>query len=144
LSDESFLYNAKPKAVRAAPCKNSLRTRSNLSTGEVALSAGKDKRENFKRLLPYRTAVGKTGAAGKPAAPLFIVTETETECLPIAQAGADIELKNSMLALDFDSRLIKSSMASTVESGLKTLRSTQTRLNSSGGRSSSSLRVPER
>jgi len=49
-----------------------------------------------------------------------------------------------MLDFDFDSRLIKSSMASTVESGLSTLRSTQTRLNSSGGRSSSSLRVPER
>ena len=49
-----------------------------------------------------------------------------------------------MLAFDFDSRLINNSMASTVESGLKTLRSTHTRLNSSGGRSSSSLRVPER
>src|SRR5258708_14116559 len=62
----------------------------------------------------------------------------------IAYAGADIELKNSMLALDFERRLISSSMASTVESGLRTLRRTHTRLNSSGGRSSSSFRVPER
>src|SRR5260370_35443941 len=61
-----------------------------------------------------------------------------------AQAGADIELKNSMLAFDFGSRLIRNPMASTVDSGLRTLRSTHTRLNSSGGRSSSSLRVPER
>ncbi len=66
------------------------------------------------------------------------------EGLPHAQAGADIELKNSMLDFDFDSRLINSSMASTVERGLKTLRSTHTRLNSSGGSNSSSLRVPER
>jgi hypothetical protein len=82
------------------------------------------------------------GAAKKFAAPLFVVTELER--LVIAQAGADIELKNSMLDFDFDRRLIKSSMASTVESGLRTLRSTHTRLNSSGGSSSSSLRVPER
>src|SRR6267378_5415078 len=75
-------------------------------------------------------------------AALFLVAEMEK--LRIAQAGAEIELKNSMLAFDLDSRLINSSMASTVESGLKTLRSTHTRLNSSGGRSSSSLRVPER
>src|SRR5207302_2565599 len=72
----------------------------------------------------------------------FVVAEMER--FGRAQAGADIELRNSMLDFDFDSRLIKSSMASTVESGLRTLRSTQTRLNSSGGRSSSSLRVPER
>src|SRR5258708_40042911 len=74
----------------------------------------------------------------------FFFLVTETERLRIAQAGADIELKNSMLDFDFDSRLINSSMASTVERGLRTLRSTQTRLNSSGGRSNSSLRVPER
>ncbi len=63
---------------------------------------------------------------------------------PDYEGGAFIPLKNSMLDFDFDSRLISSSMASTVESGLKTLRSTHTRLNSSGGSSSSSLRVPER
>src|SRR6267378_7203688 len=74
---------------------------------------------------------------------LFFVL-TEIEELQIAQVGADIELRNSMLDFDFDRRLINSSMASTVDSGLRTLRSTQTRLNSSGGRSSSSLRVPER
>jgi len=62
----------------------------------------------------------------------------------MAQAGADIELRNSMLDFDFERRLIRSSMASTVERGLRTFRSTHTRLNSSGGRSNSSLRVPER
>jgi hypothetical protein len=41
-------------------------------------------------------------------------------------------------------RLSNNSMASTVESGLNTLRSTQTRLSSYGGSSNSSLRVPER
>src|SRR5580692_4723614 len=60
------------------------------------------------------------------------------------QAGADIDPRNSALDFDFVKRLSKSSIASTVERGLKTLRSTHTRLSSSGGRSSSSLRVPER
>ena len=60
------------------------------------------------------------------------------------QAGDDMELRNSVLDFDLVSRLRSSSIASTVERGLSTLRSTQTRLNSSGGRSSSSLRVPER
>jgi hypothetical protein len=60
------------------------------------------------------------------------------------QVGADMEPRNSLLDFDFVSRLKSSSMASTVESGLSTLRRTQTRLSSSGGRSSSSLRVPER
>jgi len=35
----------------------------------------------------------------------------------VAQAGADIELRNSMLDFDFERRLIRSSMASTVERG---------------------------
>ena len=58
--------------------------------------------------------------------------------------GEVMELRNSMLVLVLVRRLSKSSMASTVESGLRTLRRTQTRLNSSVGRRSSSLRVPER
>ena len=111
-------------------------------TWEVALSAGKDKRENFEWLLPHRPAFARTGEARKLTALFFMVTEMER--LRMAQTGADIEPRNSMLDFDFDSRLIKSSMASTVESGLRTLRSTHTRLNSSGGRSNSSLRVPER
>src|SRR5580704_4391371 len=61
-----------------------------------------------------------------------------------AQAGADIDPRNSALDFDFVRRLSKSSIASTVERGLKTLRRTQTRASSSGGRSNSSLRVPER
>src|ERR1700687_5495442 len=60
------------------------------------------------------------------------------------QAGADIDPRNSPFDLVLVRRLSRSSMASTVERGLKTLRRTQMRLNSSGGRSSSSLRVPER
>src|SRR5437899_11246087 len=91
--------------------------------------------------FPHRRSSILNGRGRKNAA-FFLLMEMEK--LRIAQAGADIELKNSMLAFDFDSRLINSSMASTVESGLKTLRSTHTRLNSSGGRRSSSLRVPER
>jgi hypothetical protein len=61
-----------------------------------------------------------------------------------AQAGVDIDARNSPLDFVFVRRLSKSSIASTVERGLKTLRSTQTRLSSSGGRSNSSFRVPER
>jgi len=61
-----------------------------------------------------------------------------------AQAGVDIDARNSPLDFVFVKRLSNSSIASTVESGLKTLRSTQTRLSSSGGRSNSSFRVPER
>lgn len=60
------------------------------------------------------------------------------------QAGEDIELRNSVFDLVLVNRLSKSSIASTVESGLNTLRKTQTRLSSSGGSSNSSLRVPER
>src|SRR5437867_6073570 len=74
----------------------------------------------------------------------FFFEVIDVRNLRLAQAGADIELKNSMLDFDLDRRLINSSMASTVERGLSTLRSTHTRLNSSGGRSNSSLRVPER
>jgi len=111
-------------------------------TWEVALSAGKDKRENFEWLLPHPPETGRTGTAGKLTA-LFFHGDLD-EKIADAQAGADIELRNSILDFDFDSRLIKSSMASTVERGLRTLRSTQMRLNSSGGRSNSSLRVPER
>jgi hypothetical protein len=58
--------------------------------------------------------------------------------------GADIEAKNSVLDLFLVRRLMSNSIASTVESGLSTLRRTQTRLSSSGGSRSSSLRVPER
>src|ERR1700730_15365114 len=61
-----------------------------------------------------------------------------------AQVGEDIDPRNSVFDFVLVRRLSKSSIASTVERGLKTLRRTQTRLNSSGGRSSSSLRVPER
>ncbi len=144
MRDALFLCNAKPKdAEQEAVWEKLVENTLGLpETWEVALSAGKDKRENFKRFLPHRPAISTTGAAGKLAVPFFAVTENRR--VRCAQVGADIELRNSMLAFDFDSRLINSSMASTVESGLSTLRSTQMRLNSSGGRSSSSLRVPER
>jgi hypothetical protein len=52
--------------------------------------------------------------------------------------------RNSLLALVLLSLSIRSSMASTGESGLSTLRSTQIRCRSSLGMSNSSLRVPER
>ncbi len=144
MRDVQFLCNTKPKdAEQAAVWKYLVENTLGLpDIWEAALSAGKGKRENFERLLPHRPAIGRASTAGKLTAPFLVVTETKR--LLIAQAGADIELKNSMLAFDFDSRLMSSSMASTVESGLRTLRSTQTRLNSSGGKSSSSLRVPER
>src|SRR3984885_15254931 len=59
-------------------------------------------------------------------------------------AGLDIEARNSPFVFVLERRPSRSSMASTVESGLSTLRSTQMRFNSSAGSSSSSLRVPER
>src|SRR3989442_12541074 len=73
----------------------------------------------------------------------FFFEVIDVRNLRLAQAGADIELKNSMLDFDLDRRLINISMASTVERGLSTLRSTHTRVNSSGGRSNSSLRGPD-
>src|SRR5438270_10398753 len=50
-----------------------------------------------------------------------------------AQVGADIEPRNSVLDFVLVKRESRSSIASTVERGLRTLRSTQTRLSSSGG-----------
>ena len=50
-----------------------------------------------------------------------------------AYAGLDMEARNSPLVLVLESRPSSSSIASTVESGLSTLRSTQMRFNSSGG-----------
>jgi 60 kDa SS-A/Ro ribonucleoprotein len=67
-----------------------------------------------------------------------------TSLRPRAYAGADIELRNSVFDFVLVRRLSSSSIASTVERGLKTLRRTQTRLSSSGGSRISSLRVPER
>ncbi len=52
--------------------------------------------------------------------------------------------RNSALLRTFSRRLMSSSMASTGESGLSTLRRIQMRCKSSLGMSSSSLRVPER
>jgi hypothetical protein len=54
LSDESFLCNAKPKDVSQAAVSKKLveDTLEPPALREVALSAGKDKRENFNRLLP--------------------------------------------------------------------------------------------
>src|SRR6516162_9557375 len=63
---------------------------------------------------------------------------------PGTYAGLDMEDRNSAFVLFFDRRPSSNSMASTVERGLRTFRSTQMRLSSSGGSSSSSLRVPER
>ncbi len=73
LSDESFLCHAKPKdAEQATVWKYLVENTLGLpDTWEVVLPAGKDKRENFKRFLPHRPAIGKTGAVGKPAA-LFL------------------------------------------------------------------------
>ncbi len=139
-----FLCHAKPKdAEQAAVWKRLVEnTLGPPDTWELALSAGKDKRENIERLLPHRPAIGTTGAARKLVASFFV--EIEIDRLRFAQAGADIELRNSALDFDLERRLINSSMASTVERGLKTLRRTHTRLSSSGGSSNSSLRVPER
>ena len=58
-------------------------------------------------LRPYEESRGSALGAGGDARLLAEIA---------AQAGADIELKNSMLAFDFDSRLVSNSMASTVES----------------------------
>jgi len=88
------------------------------------------------KLRPYEESRGSAlGADGNARLLAEIVAQA---------AGVDMELRNSMLDLVLVRRLRSSSMASTVESGLKTLRRTQTRLSSSGGSSNSSLRVPER
>jgi len=71
LRDMPFLCHAKPKdAEQAAVWKKLVEnTLEPLSTGEVVLSAGKDRRENFERFLPHRPAIVTTGAAKKFAAP---------------------------------------------------------------------------
>jgi len=141
----AVLNHAKPKDAKpAAVWKNSLRTRSGLPIpGKLPCPQG---RTSTRISSGSCRIVGQSveSAQRQNALRLFLFVVTELEGLRIAQVGADIELKNSMLDFDFDKRLIKSSMASTVERGLKTLRSTHTRLNSSGGKSNSSLRVPER
>src|SRR6267143_1988604 len=89
-----------------------------------------------------RNKNNSTGAAKKFTAPFLF--RVKVNGIWLSQAGVDIELRKSALDFVFVRRLIKSSMASTVESGLNTLRNTHTRLSSSGGSSNSSLRVPER
>ncbi len=144
MRDVLFLCHAKPKdAEQAAVSKKLVETRSDFPIpGKLPCPQGRASARisNGSCRVDRQSVV--PAQRGNSLRLFFVVSETER--LLIAQAGADIELKNSILAFDFDSRLINNSMASTVERGLKTLRSTQTRLNSSGGRSSSSLRVPER
>jgi len=143
LSDESFLCNAKPKAARqAAVCNTSSRTRSNLPIPGSCLVRREGQAREF-QIAPAATN-GKEHERRSERTRCAFFVEIEFSKLPLAQVGADIEPRNSPLDFDFESRLINSSMASTVESGLKTLRRTQTRLSSSAGSSSSSLRVPER
>ena len=77
MSDESFLCNAKPRdAQQAAVCKLVENTLEPPALRDVALSAGKGKRENFKRPLPQPTAKNREGAVRKLPAPFFLV-ETE-------------------------------------------------------------------
>jgi hypothetical protein len=144
LRDMQFLCHAKPKdAQQAAVCEKlventleppdpgrlpcpQVRTSARFSNGScriVRQSIESAQRENSLRSFLEMTEIEKVG---------------------FAQTGADIDPRKSALAFVFVRRLIKSSMASTVERGLKTLRNTQMRLSSSGGSSNSSLRVPER
>ena len=73
MRDVLFLCHAKPKDTeQEAVWKNLVEnTLEPPDTWEVALSAGKDKRENFEWLLPHHPAIGRTGAVGKLAAPFF-------------------------------------------------------------------------
>jgi len=144
LRDVLALCRAKPKDARQeAIWKISLRTRSGLPIPErLPCPQGRTSARISNGSCRIIRQSVEPAQWGNSLRLFFMVTEMER--MRRAQAGADIELRNSMLDFDFDSRLIKSSMASTVERGLKTLRSTHTRLSSSGGRSSSSLRVPER
>ncbi len=73
MRDVLFLCHAKPKDAEQAAVSKKLveNTLGPPDTWEVALSAGKDKRENFERLLPRRPAIGSAGAAGKLTAPFF-------------------------------------------------------------------------
>jgi len=73
LSDVQFLSHTKPKdAEQAAVWKYLVENTLGLpDTWEVALSAGKDKRENFRRCLPHPPAIDSSGAPGKLTA-LFL------------------------------------------------------------------------
>ena len=73
MSDGQFLYHKKPKDVeQAAVWKKLVENTLGLpDSWEVALSAGKDKRENFKRFLPHPPAIDSTGVVGKLTAPFL-------------------------------------------------------------------------
>ena len=144
LSDELFLSNAKPKDARQAPFAKKLveNTLEPPAIGKLPCPQGRtgagisnvacrNQRQQIEKMRPEISL-----------RPFFVCAEIKA--MRPAQAGADIEPRKSPLDFVFVRRLIKSSMASTVESGLNTLRNTHTRLSSSGGSSNSSLRVPER
>lgn len=73
MRDVLVLCHAKPKdAEQVAVWKKLVENTLGLpDTWEVALSAGKDKRENFEWLLPHRPAFDRTGEARKLTA-LFL------------------------------------------------------------------------
>ena len=128
------------------------RTKNQIVTeqGEIVLEDGVPGNEAIEHEAPLESAERSGTVHAFPVAQLERrASEKEKPKIltprgELHQAGVDIEAKNSPLDLVLVKRLRRSSMASTVERGLKTLRRTQTRLSSSGGRSSSSLRVPER
>ena len=72
MRDVLFLCHAKPKDAEAAVGKKLVEyTLGPPDTWEVALSAGKDKRENFEWLLPHRPACRRTGEARRLTALFF-------------------------------------------------------------------------
>jgi hypothetical protein len=144
LSDELFLCNAKPKAARQAPvCKKLVEDTLELpAIGELPCPQGRTGARISN--VPCRNQRQQIEKAQPEILLRLFLVRAEIKAMRSAQVGADMEPRKSPLDFVFVRRLIKSSMASTVESGLNTLRNTHTRLSSSGGSSNSSLRVPER
>src|SRR5580693_55222 len=87
------------------------------------------------RVVPLEEAPGER----------FTVEEIDNADAQLCQGlpYLDIAFRNSWLDFALESLSSRSSMLSTVDSGLRTLRSTQTRCSSPSGISSSSLRVPD-
>jgi hypothetical protein len=144
LCDVQFLCHTKPKdAQQAAVCKKLVEnTLEPPDPGRLPCPQGRTSaRISNGSCRVVRQSVD-SAQRGNSLRSFLAVTEIEK--VGFAQVGADIEPRKSAFAFVFVRRLIKSSMASTVERGLKTLRNTQMRLSSSGGSSNSSLRVPER
>ena len=82
MRDAQFFRHAKPNDVEQAAVWINLveYTLEPPDTWEVDLSAGKDKRENFKRLLPHRSEIRTTSSVDNPLSWFLEQVNVRTSC----------------------------------------------------------------